>query len=159
MRLIIGGQAQGKLDYAMRQYGIDREEVVSGDRCSAEELREAVCIDRLQDYILRQVKERVSGSKETEGSEGTGWNPSAEEPGDPEMPGLNPAGEPEDFLYLLPPLREDAVVICNEVGLGIVPVDPVERMYREVTGRICCRLAARAVSVERVQCGIPMRIK
>ena len=30
-----------------------------------------------------------------------------------------------------------SVVISNEIGYGIVPMDKFERRYRELTGRIC----------------------
>lgn len=50
-------------------------------------------------------------------------------------------------------------VACDEVGCGIVPVDPVELEYREQVGRICCELAKHAEFVERMYCGIATRIK
>lgn len=61
----------------------------------------------------------------------------------------------EDFLKENP----DAVLICDEIGCGIVPVEPIEREYREAVGRICCCLAAKASQVQRVFCGIPTVIK
>lgn len=60
-----------------------------------------------------------------------------------------------DFLEENP----DAVLICDEIGCGIVPIQPMEREYRETVGRICCGLAAKASQVQRVFCGIPMVIK
>lgn len=51
------------------------------------------------------------------------------------------------------------VVICSEVGCGVVPMDPLERTRREAVGRLCCRLAERAEAVYRVSCGLPMRLK
>lgn len=62
----------------------------------------------------------------------------------------------EELLALL--LQKD-VVICNETGNGIVPVDKDERFARELTGRLCIQLAARAEKVVRVVCGIPQVIK
>lgn len=59
----------------------------------------------------------------------------------------------------LPSFREDAVIICDEVGCGIIPLSREERLFREATGRICCRLAEQAESVELVRCGIARRIK
>lgn len=58
-------------------------------------------------------------------------------------------------------LREnpDIIVISDEVGCGIVPVDKGEREYREVHGRICCYLAGQADEVVRVCCGIGQYIK
>lgn len=53
----------------------------------------------------------------------------------------------------------NAVILCDEIGCGIVPLDPKERECREVTGRICCMLAKQAQRVIRVQCGIPQVIQ
>lgn len=53
----------------------------------------------------------------------------------------------------------DCIVICDELGCGVVPLDPAERAWRERTGRLCCALAKRASHVDRVFCGIAMRLK
>lgn len=52
-----------------------------------------------------------------------------------------------------------AVIVVNELGSGVVPVDSFDRDYREATGRICCALAKEAKEVHRVVCGIGMVIK
>lgn len=54
---------------------------------------------------------------------------------------------------------EDRVLVTDETGCGIVPADAFERLYREETGRLCCRIAGEAEEVWRVCCGIGMRIK
>jgi adenosyl cobinamide kinase/adenosyl cobinamide phosphate guanylyltransferase len=51
------------------------------------------------------------------------------------------------------------VVVCDEVGCGVVPADPQERQYREEVGRAACRLAGEAERVERMVCGIPVVIR
>lgn len=51
------------------------------------------------------------------------------------------------------------VVICDEVGCGVVPVDAFERAWRENVGRVCCCFAKEAQQVIRVVCGIGNRIK
>lgn len=51
------------------------------------------------------------------------------------------------------------IVICDEVGNGIVPIADDERAYREQVGRTLCRIANQAESVERVICGIAQKIK
>jgi len=51
------------------------------------------------------------------------------------------------------------VILVNELGCGIVPMDAFDRNYRETTGRICCRIAKEAVEVHRVICGIGTVIK
>lgn len=56
-------------------------------------------------------------------------------------------------------LHPDCIIICDEIGNGIVPIDPFERRYREQVGRILAELAQRADHVERVICGLGICIK
>lgn len=51
------------------------------------------------------------------------------------------------------------IIIVNELGCGVIPVDSFEREYRETTGRVCCTIAKQAKEVHRVVCGIGMVIK
>ncbi len=51
------------------------------------------------------------------------------------------------------------IILVDELGCGIVPLEPYDRYYREVTGRICCQLASAAQEVHRVICGIGTVIK
>ena len=55
--------------------------------------------------------------------------------------------------------NENRILVTEEIGCGIVPADPFERMYREETGRVCCLAAAEARQVWRVCCGLGQRIK
>ena len=61
----------------------------------------------------------------------------------------------EELLRVNP----DIVLISNELGYGVVPVDAFDRKYREAVGRICTRMAAAAKCVVRVTCGIGTVIK
>ena len=61
----------------------------------------------------------------------------------------------EDFYREHP----DAVVIANEIGCGVVPIDKNDRAWREAAGRALCVLAQKAETVTRVVCGIGVRIK
>ena len=63
------------------------------------------------------------------------------------------------FLNRIFEENPQAVILCDEVGNGIVPMDKFEREYREAVGRACCEIAKRAVLVERVYCGIGQRLK
>ena len=56
-------------------------------------------------------------------------------------------------------LRSKEVVICNEVGSGVIPIARKERMAREETGRMCTLLAKEADTVVRMVCGIPTVLK
>lgn len=66
---------------------------------------------------------------------------------------------PGDAPGLLPALLQKAVVVCDEVGAGVVPIDRAEREGREAVGRLCIELAKRADRVIRLVCGIPQVIK
>ena len=62
----------------------------------------------------------------------------------------------------LPPLEDllrREVVVCREVGCGVIPLDRGDRDRREAVGRLCCALAEHAEAVYRINCGIPMRLK
>lgn len=71
---------------------------------------------------------------------------------------LKNGGSGDDLLACFPADR-DWVVLCDEIGAGIVPIDSFDTEWREATGRLCCLLAARADIVERISCGIPLRLK
>lgn len=53
----------------------------------------------------------------------------------------------------------ELVIVVNELGSGVVPVDAFDREYRETVGRLCCAIAKEAKEVHRVVCGIGMVIK
>ncbi len=72
---------------------------------------------------------------------------------------LSEGGCPEEEIEAFLARCEDCIIICDEIGNGIVPMEAFEREYRERTGRILVRLAKRAKEVERVLCGIGQRIK
>lgn len=51
------------------------------------------------------------------------------------------------------------VIVSTELGYGIVPIDPFDRLYREKVGRILCKAVEQAEEVYRVVAGIPVCIK
>ena len=55
--------------------------------------------------------------------------------------------------------KPDAVIVANEVGAGIVPMEASERAFREAVGRALCVIAQASDTVVRVVCGIGVRIK
>ena len=65
----------------------------------------------------------------------------------------------EALLTMLENNRNLQLLISDEIGYGLVPIDDFEREYREFHGRVMTELAERADRVERVVCGIPQRIK
>lgn len=53
----------------------------------------------------------------------------------------------------------DIIIISDIIGEGIIPLEKSERIWRENTGKLCCWVAEKAVSVTRVSCGIGQIIK
>ena len=51
------------------------------------------------------------------------------------------------------------ILVSDEVGYGVVPIDAFDRAYREAVGRVWTELAAYSRRVVRVVCGIGMVIK
>ncbi|HIY22305.1 MAG TPA: bifunctional adenosylcobinamide kinase/adenosylcobinamide-phosphate guanylyltransferase [Candidatus Flavonifractor merdigallinarum] len=72
---------------------------------------------------------------------------------------LEGGGDLSAFVETLVAQNPDTVVVCDEIGLGIVPLDPFERRWREETSRALCRLAEVSQRVERVCCGLGVRLK
>ena len=60
---------------------------------------------------------------------------------------------------LIEPLLAKEVVVCDEVGAGVIPGVRTERDAREATGRLCNQLAQEADSVVRLVVGIPVLLK
>lgn len=67
--------------------------------------------------------------------------------------------DPSGAEALLPELLKKKIVICNEVGSGIVPMSRQERDMRDAAGRLCILLAKEAEKVIRVVCGLPVILK
>lgn len=61
-----------------------------------------------------------------------------------------------DWLLRVNP---DIIIISNEIGCGVVPLNKADREYREAVGRLNRYLADRAERVIRVVCGIGQVIK
>ena len=127
MKLIIGGTAQGKLEYVLLKYDVQKNRVWDGVLPDDMELNgNIVIINHFHQWVKSRM---VSG------------------------------GCPEDEIMSFLDCNEDCIIICDEIGNGIVPIDPFEREYRERTGRILVQLAMRAEEVERIICGIGQKIK
>ena len=51
------------------------------------------------------------------------------------------------------------IIVTNEVGLGLVPMNTLGRVFRDTLGRANQRLATRAESVYALLAGIPVDVK
>ena len=134
MKLVIGGYAQGKLCYVMQHFSIDKENVV--DMTDEKKLLDGD-IEKTDDEASIVLYHFHIWMK----------NELAED--------NNPEEKLEKILKRFP----DCVIISDEVGNGIVPMDALDREYRDRLGRILISLAKEADEVVRVICGIGQKIK
>jgi adenosylcobinamide kinase/adenosylcobinamide-phosphate guanylyltransferase len=67
--------------------------------------------------------------------------------------------EIESTLKILKKYNFDSILVSNEVGLGIVPDNPLARRFRDLAGKINQNVAGRADKVFFLVSGIPWRIK
>lgn len=64
-----------------------------------------------------------------------------------------------DMLRWLRSNEKAAILVTNEVGMGIVPENRLARYFRDVAGIVNQRAAAEADRVWLVACGIPLQLK
>ena len=57
--------------------------------------------------------------------------------------------EVSDLAEALIRKNPKVVLVSQEVGYGVVPIDAFDRKYREAVGRVCTRLAAYSHKVTR----------
>lgn len=132
MVLVVGAEFCGKSEFVKERFGI--EEIIDGKDCSKEDILNAKAVCNFNLFIKRVLR-----------NEGI----------------FNSAYE-DYFDKLLKEIlakNKDCIIITNEIGLGLVPIDSFDRLYREMTGRICTRLAKEAEEVYRVFYGIGTKIK
>lgn len=134
MRLFIGGFAQGKTEYVKGLFQaaqIYDESTVQKLYMSADELRVdgQVILNHLHLCIRGMLLE---GKKQE---------------------------DVEETIAAIIENYPDILIICDEIGNGVVPVDGFEREYREITGRILIDIAKKSESVERIICQLPMKLK
>ncbi len=67
--------------------------------------------------------------------------------------------EPLDYVREHFTRLTGAVVLCEDIFCGVVPVEPEMRAWREATGRMMNWLCAQADSVTRMFCGIPQKLR
>jgi len=127
MKLIIGGYAQGKLNYVLQKVDAEASMILDGEILEDIEIQgKKVIINHFHNWVKSSILEGKC---------------------------------PEEEILLFLKKCPDCTIISDEIGNGIVPMEAWEREYRERTGRLLVKLAARAEKVERVICGIGQKIK
>jgi len=68
-------------------------------------------------------------------------------------------GEAAELATAMLDSKAEVVVVAEEVGWDIVPIQPSARLFRDVLGRMKQRLAAEAADVYLVVCGYALDLK
>ena len=69
------------------------------------------------------------------------------------------AAETSRLVHTVPRLEGRAVLVSNEVGLGIVPDHPLGREFRDHAGRLNQAVAAAVDEAVFIAAGLPLRLK
>jgi len=69
------------------------------------------------------------------------------------------AGETAALIALLPTLPGRVVLVSNEVGWGLVPMQPLSRCFADEQGRLNQRVAAVCERVTLIAAGLPLALK
>jgi adenosylcobinamide kinase/adenosylcobinamide-phosphate guanylyltransferase len=67
--------------------------------------------------------------------------------------------EVDRFIDVMKQTQISLIIVSNEVGMGIVPADPLSRRFRDLSGVISQRIAEVADSVIFMVSGIPVFLK
>ena len=161
MKLIVGGAYQGKLAYAKEAYGI-ADGWIDGRSCALEAIWTCSGISHFHEYVRRMMTDAESetgmdsfaGEKSEAGMDDTAGNKPAKA-----FTAVNIEADAAAFIRKLYEKNPSVVIISNELGCGVVPVERFDRMWREMVGRMCVCAAGYSDEVVRVVCGLGMKLK
>ena len=160
MEVYFGGAFQGKLEYVLEKKGCLK--VADGAGCSLKDIKEAQVLNHLHLYIKRLTyKEGAAYNTTVDDTITTDDTITVDTTADDTITAditakTMPAAEIINDIYEANP---DIILICDEVGGGIVPLKKEDRIYREVVGRALCCAVKKSDRVERVMCGIGQCLK
>jgi adenosylcobinamide kinase/adenosylcobinamide-phosphate guanylyltransferase len=165
--LVIGGARSGKSSFALKKAGSfpGKKAYIATAEALDEEMKERIEKhkgERGKDWETFEEPIKMAGVLKEMGS---GYNAAVIDCLTLWLSNLllgteEPEVEIEGFLSLLregdhPPV----FVVSNEVGMGIVPDNPLSRRFRDLAGRLNQKVAGIADEVYLVTAGLPLRIK
>ena len=126
MKLVIGGYAQGKLNYVLQKYDMETSKIWDGEIPENKGDQNNIVINHLHHWIKSRIAK---------------------------------GGCPEEEIIAFVENCPNCVIISDEVGNGIVPIDAFEREYRELTVIILVELVKKSFVFFLLICGIGQKIK
>lgn len=136
MEIYAGGRSQGKLEYVLKKKGLGKDVVIDGSNLKAlAGSNGKLSIELDSKYLVINHFHELTRSY---------------------------ADMPEvlyGFAEKLVNERPGIIIISDQVGGGIVPLYKADNEWRELHGRIMCRLVENACHFERIICGIGQVIK
>ncbi len=150
MEVYFGGAFQGKFEYVLEKKGCLK--VADGAGCSLKDIKEAQVLNHLHLYIKRLTYKEGAAYNTTVDDTITANDTITADT----TAKIMSAAEIINDIYEANP---DIILICDEVGGGIVPLKKEDRIYREAVGRALCCAVKKSDRVERVMCGIGQCLK
>ena len=136
MEIYAGGRSQGKLEYVLKKKGFSKDVVIDASIIKAiDGSNGKLSIELDSKYLVINHFHELT---------------------------RNYADSPEllyGFAEKLVNERPGIIIISDQVGGGIVPIDMADSEWRELHGRIMCRLVENACHFERIICGTGQVIK
>lgn len=129
MILIIGGAYHNKLAYALKTYNLSQDDMQDGAGCPLDNVFSKKGIYNLHLLIRRYMENNL----------------------------LNTENSNELIEKIVSSNME--IIICDEIGSGIIPLDSFERKYRDMVGSIVSAISEKACKVIRIYYGIPSILK
>ncbi len=135
MVIITGGAYQGKSTFIKNRYPESRKKCIDGNEASFDDILKASCVFNFDAWIRKEVEKTPRDE----------W------------------GKLEERMALkaleIAEKNPKVIIELPEVGLGLVPMDALDRCTRECIGRMGCSLVEKAEEVYRLMMGVPMQIK
>ena len=136
MILVIGGKFQGKLDFVKNNFDIDEKHIFDCEKKYLFNITYKNLNSTDKFSVVDNLEHYVLRKTEE---------------------GLDTKDILVDFMSIN--FDEKTIFICDDVSEGLVPLDKVERQYRENLGKILCYISAHSTDVYNVLYGIGRKIK
>jgi len=172
LHFVLGGARSGKSAYAERLASEARQPVtyIATARVGDDEFAARVALHRARrpaDWTLveapldlAQALNHADGPKRVILIDClTLWLANLLCPPDSEAPQAGWQAALDRFVDALQHARAQVLIVSNEIGLGVVPMGKVTRLYVDELGRLNQRVAALCPAVTLMVAGIPMVIK